>query len=617
MAAEEPLVVVFDDVQWGEETFRDLIEHVALLSADAPILLLCMARPELVERRPTWPVTLPLAPLVDTEVDELIPQDIDDDLRTRMTHAAGGNPLFIAELLAMADEIDGEVVVPPTLRALLAARLDQLQPSERIVLEHGSIEGEVFHRGAVQALSADEGQVTPRLAALVRKELIRPERPILTGDDGFRFRHLLIRDTAYDALPKATRAELHQRLAAWLEQNGRALVELDELLGYHLEQACRYRAEVGLGDDGVLAASARNHLKAGGQRAARRQDYDAAANLLERAAALIPLGEVDLALESELGDVLQWKSMPEEGHRRAEAMAERAAAAGDRIGELCSRIQAGVFDLDIEPDGADSKLATLLDEAVPELEAIGDELALYVAYTAVGELANARGRPDAALAAFERAIAQAEHAGYQPASMWAMLTFARFAGTTPVSDLLDYLDEIEPHAADDQFFRAYKAWSLAKIGRFDEARSILEVARAEQVERGGGLLLANLTAFESLSVELLAGDPAAAAEYGEAGCRLHEELGELSALAAASAGLADAYYALGRLDEAEHWLARAATPEGARDAWAQMHCHQVQGKVLARRGEHAEAQRLAEEAVAIGDEDRSPRPAGVHIRRSR
>ena len=127
--------------------------------------------------------------------------------------------------------------MPPTLQALLAARLDQLEPAERSVLERGAIEGEIFHRGAVQALAPDETQVTPRLAALVRKELIRPDRPQLAGEDGFRFRHILIRDAAYDALPKAARADLHARFASWLQEHGSELVELDEILGYHLGQA--------------------------------------------------------------------------------------------------------------------------------------------------------------------------------------------------------------------------------------------------------------------------------------------------------------------------------------------------------------------------------------------
>src|SRR5438034_9187134 len=147
-------------------------------------------------------------------------------------------------MVAMAGEAEGEVIVPPTLQALLAARLDQLETAERSVLEWGAIEGEIFHRGGVQALAPEEAQVTPRLAALVRKDLIRPDRSRLAGEDGFRFRHLLIRDAAYDALPKGVRAELHERFADWLASHTE-LVELDEIVGYHLEQAVRYRRELG------------------------------------------------------------------------------------------------------------------------------------------------------------------------------------------------------------------------------------------------------------------------------------------------------------------------------------------------------------------------------------
>jgi predicted ATPase len=159
-------------------------------------------------------------------------------------------------MCAMA-EADAEVDVPPTLRALLVARLDQLEPAERRVLEGGAVEGELFHRGAVQALAPEEQQITPRLAALVRRELIRPARAQLVGDDGFRFRHILIRDAAYDAMPKSARAELHERFAGWLEERGPDLVELDEILGYHLEQAARYRVELGQPDPDSRSGRAR------------------------------------------------------------------------------------------------------------------------------------------------------------------------------------------------------------------------------------------------------------------------------------------------------------------------------------------------------------------------
>jgi class 3 adenylate cyclase len=316
-AVERPLVVVFDDIQWGEETFLDLIEHVALLSSGASILLFCLARRELTECRPAWPVALRLEPLTDDDVDALIGERIADELREKIARAAGGNPLFIHEMLTMAGDADGEVVVPPTLQALLAARLDQLGAAERSVLECGAIEGEVFHRGAVQALAAGGTQVTPRLAALVRNQLIRPDRPLLAGQDGFRFRHLLIRDAAYDALPKTTRAELHLRYATWLEGHGTELVELDEIVGYHVEQACRYRAELGIARNGELAAAARSHLTAAGRRAQLRADYGAAASLLERAAALVSQGDVDLALETDLIDALFWGGKVDAAVRRA------------------------------------------------------------------------------------------------------------------------------------------------------------------------------------------------------------------------------------------------------------------------------------------------------------
>ena len=257
---EAPLAVVFDDLHWGEETFLDLLEGIALLSSGAPLLLVCMARPELLDRRPQWPVGLRLGPLSGAQVSELIGDRAAMPLGERIARAAGGNPLFVLEMLAMLDQAGGEVVVPPTLRAMLAARLDQLDAGDRRVLERGAVEGEVFHRGAVQALAPEEPQVTHRLAALVRRELIRPEKAQFPGEDGFRFRHSLIRDVAYDALPKATRAELHERFAAWLEGHGSTLVELDEVLGYHLEQAYRYRIELGPPDAGAETLADREPL---------------------------------------------------------------------------------------------------------------------------------------------------------------------------------------------------------------------------------------------------------------------------------------------------------------------------------------------------------------------
>ena len=284
----------------------------------------------------------------------------------------------------MAGEAEGEVVVPPTLHALLAARLDQLEPAERRILECGAIEGEIFHRGAIQALAPEETQVTPRLAALVRKELIRPDRPQIAGEDGFRFRHLLIRDAAYEALPKSARADLHQRLGAWLEAHGTELVELDEILGYHLEQALAYRVELGLPDDAALMAAAGRRLTAAGSRALARQDFGAAARLLGRAVALLPPMEIDVPLELHLAEALVEAGRGREALRQMESLAERAAARGDRIGELCGRLQHGIILTYIAPEGATGQLDALAVQALPELLALGDDVALHTVYQARG-----------------------------------------------------------------------------------------------------------------------------------------------------------------------------------------------------------------------------------------
>ena len=258
---------MFDDIQWGEETFLDLVEHVALLSTGAPILLLCLARRELAERRREWPVALRLEPLPEAEVDRADPGE------ARRRPAQEDHPRLGREP-AVRHRDGGDGCGEPRARslsrrpceALLAARLDQLEGGERSVLERGAVEGEIFHRGAVQALS-EGGHVTPRLASLVRKGLIRPDEGADSGggrvplpppaDPGHRLRRAAQGDASRPA--RALRRPGSNR-------RGEDLVELDEILGYHLEQAARYKAELGQPDP-ALAERAGEHLAAAGRRA--------------------------------------------------------------------------------------------------------------------------------------------------------------------------------------------------------------------------------------------------------------------------------------------------------------------------------------------------------------
>ena len=401
--------MVFDDIQWGEETFLDLVESTALLSSGAPLLLLCMARPELVERRPSWPGTLRLEPLPAEQADALIGDAVSDELRERIARAAGGNPLFISEMLAMAAE-DGDVDVPPTLKALLAARLDQLDEAERRVLERGSVEGEIFHRGGVQALAPEETQVTTRLAALVRRQLVRPDRAQIAGDDGYRFRHLLIRDAAYDALPKAVRADLHARFADWLDEHGHSLVERDEIVGYHLEQASRYRAELGQPDAASPTAPRPGSLPPATARSTARTTGPEP-RCSTRAAELVRPHRTDVALELESA----WAHAEFDVRaavETAEAVTERAEAAGDHSGAMLARAMA-LYGRNYagEPDATDEVIA-LCRAALPLEEERGDPRRLALLWELLAAAADFHQQNDDDVEASLQALRYQRLAGY-------------------------------------------------------------------------------------------------------------------------------------------------------------------------------------------------------------
>jgi class 3 adenylate cyclase/tetratricopeptide (TPR) repeat protein len=614
-AAERPLVCVFDELHWGEPAFLDLVDHVADFSRDAPILLLCLARPELLDRRPGWAggklnaTSVLLEPLSATETDELIERllaehEIAETLRARIREAAEGNPLFVEEMLAMVRESpDGDVVVPPTIQALLAARLDQLEISERTVLERGAVEGKVFHLSAVEALAPEEPQVPARLQALVRKELVRPDRGQLPGDDAFRFRHLLIRDAAYDALPKSTRVELHERFAIWLEERGPDLVELDEIVGYHLEQACRYRAELALAGDEKLAGRARERLTAAGRRALLRQDHRAAVNLLQRAAALVLDDEIEVSLDLDLVEALFYSGQVEESYRHAREAAERAAAAGERAAEFCCRLEEAMVRVNFDPEGATEQLGALAHEAIPLFEAARDDLGLYTAYHALASVGHMHAQMGAELEALDRALVHARRTGlpHHEARLTMWLGAARFHGTTPVPDALAWFDEQGARGSPILIHRIFRAHLLAMLGQIEEGRAAAAAARADMEDRGATMALALANGLGSAELELTAGNPAVAAEFGAEGCRMFEEVGERGFLSTAAGVLARALYELDRLEEAEEWAGRAAELGASDDAATQMLWRQVQAKVLARRGDRAKAERLAREAVEVAD----------------
>ena len=282
VARSRPLVLVLEDLHWAESTLLDLVEYLVGWSHGAPILLLALARPELLDLRPAWPgERLALEPLDGSEVSALLTNllgaaELDVEIAKRIEHAAEGNPLFVEELVRMLIDDEalvldngrwvagdiGELAIPPSINALLAARLDRLDPEEQTVLQCASVIGKQFWWSAVAELAPDDmrDRVASHLHALVRKRLVFPaESTSFANEDSFRFGHILVRDAAYAALPKARRAELHERCARWLERKGGdRSAKYADILGYHLEQAYRARRELGPIDEHArgLAVSA-------------------------------------------------------------------------------------------------------------------------------------------------------------------------------------------------------------------------------------------------------------------------------------------------------------------------------------------------------------------------
>jgi len=608
-----PLVVVFDDIQWGEETFLDLVEQVTLL-ATAPLLVVCLARPELGERRPLWPVALRLEPLPPADVEDLLPAGVSAGLRERIARAAGGNPLFVTEMVAMAADEGGEVLVPPTLKALLAARLDRLEAAERDVLERGAVEGELFHRGAVQALAPSEAQVAPRLMALVRKELIRPDRPLLPAEDGFRFCHLLIRDAAYDALPKATRAELHERFADWLDHHGAALVERDELVGYHLQQAYHFRTELGDTDGkaGTLGERAAAHLSVAALRAETRADFHAVANLLERALALGISDPSERArVQIGFGYALY------EIGRRAESAVILAACidTATSLGEqgLATRalVQLSTQRAVSEPQLDPAEMLAVAEQAVEIFAALADSSGLARAERLAALALNRQGRNRESLAAAERALLHAEGSGDQDTRRRVVGTIAFHIknGPTPALEAIRRCEELVETSRDDRVLEAtitlHLSELLAMAGRFDEAREHLGKS---------GLVLDELNQTTvsvhqqtAAATRNLIGDLAGAEqEWTAIWLRLRAATGGAAGMhtqaISVALQLANFYCDDGRWDDAEGCLSYGRDlPEQTFYTPQRALRLVVEARVAAFRGQHTEALRLAQRAVELAE----------------
>jgi DNA-binding SARP family transcriptional activator len=488
LAGRRPLVVVFDDIHWGEPGFLDLIEQFADWSRGVPLVLVCVARPELLDMRPDWgggkvnATTVLLQPLSEAEsselVDDLAAGALDQATCARVIAAAEGNPLFVEEMLALAVESGGEVELPPTIQALLAARLDRLDQEERIVLECAAVEGEVFHQASVGLLLDDDPG--PALAALVRKDLVRPEPPVFAAERGFRFRHLLIRDAAYDSIAKESRATLHERHAAWLEQKaGARVAEYEEIVGYHLEQAFRYRAELGE-EDGELGRRAAQRLGAAGRRAFLRSDSPAAVNLISRAAALLPPDDparVQLipnvrVVQGLRGD-LTW----------ATQILQSALESADADVRAHARVQQAFLRLFTDPDVSADELLEAAAEATSSFQMFHDDVGLARSWRLAAQAHYLARHAGGCIEASERALVHARRAGdgFEVREIVEWLAVALASGPMQAGEAerrcRALLDEIAGDGFLEATLDAVLAYLVSIQGRPEEARSLIAAAR--------------------------------------------------------------------------------------------------------------------------------------------
>ena len=460
LARRRPVVLVLEDLHWAEPEFLDLVDHLADLVVATPVLMLCLARPELLEDCPAWgggkrnATTVELEPLGIDDARALLanlsPSGESIPHPERVMAVAEGNPLFLEQLVAAVAEgraEDREVPLPETIQALLAARLERLGPGERAVLERAAMVGKEFSEPELLELLPEEARqtLTRHLEQLVRKRFLRRAS---TAGAAYLFRHVLVQEAAYRGIPKRTRAELHERFGDWVQQTaGNRLPELEEIVGYHLEQAYRYRVELEPADERArtLAARGAAHLAAGGRRAMNRGDASAAARQLGRAAALLPSTDPRrIELLPRLGEALYKGGNLREAAEVLDEAIEVAEISGQRRSHSYAIIERARVRVQTDPEGAAQEARDQAEAAVKVFEEVGDERGLARAWRLWSELDNMRCRWDPVREANERALVHARRGRdeSEEAAALGLIAHALVHDPTPVPEAITRCEEI-------------------------------------------------------------------------------------------------------------------------------------------------------------------------------
>jgi class 3 adenylate cyclase len=612
MGQERPLVVCLDDAQWAEPAFHDLLDYLHAFVRDVPVAIVRSGRPELADIRPGPPgwQLLELEPLAENDAHALLRKlDAAETQRDTIAAVAEGNPLFLEQLATMAAEHPGsELGVPPSIDAVLAARLDQLDAAEQRVVERASIFGSRFERRSLTALvePADRAAVGRTLLTLVRRRLLRPDTE--RGDDAYRFAHALVRDAAYARVTHALRADLHESAARRIASERPSPVR-DELVAYHLERTHESLITLGLRSNraDAIGKEAAATLFQAGERAFARDDVLAAAALFGRAAALL-VAEDPQRLEALCGRALAlWEAgRADEGADALALLRAEASAAGhDRLVAL-AELEHVVHE---QQTGVDVEAVREAAERVIRFGTeAGDDVSVARAWRRLSAAHRRAGAYTAGEEAARNALTHALAAGNLQEEARAADTLCNclLYGTTPARDALATCHDLLSTPGRTRTFEAVVmgvvAGLEAMLGEFDAARESYSRAGAILEELGLELARAALTQI-GVPIALLSGDASWAEREAKGGAEILERFGSASVQ---SPLIAEALYAQGRIEEASRVL--ESIEPTAEPAIIQWHVRRgiMETRLAIAGARVGEALATAESAVRLAEETEDP-----------
>jgi class 3 adenylate cyclase/tetratricopeptide (TPR) repeat protein len=608
LARAQPLVLEFEDIHWAEEPLVRLVEHLASWVRDGPLFILCLARPELLENHPRWGAgrtrggTIELGGLAREDAGTLVDVLLSDlslpvDLRADVLDKAEGNPLFVEETVRMlAEGTDGLAPIPDTVQALIAARIDGLPRGAKVALQRAGVVGRVFWRGALAALSADGEDVDEALEALLRRDFVlREPHSSISGEEAYRFKHILIREVAYAGLAKSERAELHAAFAAWL--HGRGADELVEIRAYHLDQAVTLLGELdGMAPEELVRETA-SALEAAGKRALAREANRSGRQLLLRTVELQPTLERRYQAARAAWRLTDIPAVAVE----MEQVRADAHEVGNRWIEGRALLALGEATAFRDSDNPGSQ--RLLEEGLALLED-DDFIGRFEAFRQLATLARWTGDREGARRYAVQALDAARASGRKDLTGWASNGLASAL-----------LWEVELDAAEELATEAQRLAEesggivaggqalhlLAHIaqlrGDADRSVRLYEEAGAMFDESGAALEMGrNLNHLSELVMQR--GNLDRAEKLAREAVRLLEPLGDRGYLCESQRILAEVLVHRGRVDEAERYALAAVETVGPHDATSLPTTKMALGIVRAEQRRDAEAESLLRSAAA-------------------